>query len=241
MNLIEKNNNQMVFDADIEESLANAIRRSVNEIPILAIDEVEIIKNDSALYDETIAHRLGLIPLKMERGFNEKTEVKLKLEAKKEGKVYSKELEGGAKVIYEQIPITSLEKGNEISVVALAKTGKGKEHSKFSSGFIHYRKSYNITINKEFEKELKNIFPDLKYKEKGNKIIISDNNKENICDFCEGLCEEKGEKAEIEDNKKLIVYIESFGQITPEEIFKKSIDVLKKELEETSKIIEKSK
>ncbi len=47
--------------------LANALRRSVDEIPVLAINEVDIYKNDSALYDEIIAHRLGLIVLKNQK------------------------------------------------------------------------------------------------------------------------------------------------------------------------------
>ena len=72
MKIINKKNNQMTFSAEIDESLANAIRRYVDQIPILAIDEVEISKNDSPLYDETVAHRIGLIPLKMEKTISEK-------------------------------------------------------------------------------------------------------------------------------------------------------------------------
>ena len=64
MKKIEKSENQIVFSAEMEETLANSIRRYINHIPTLAIDEVEISKNDSALYDETIAHRIGLIPIK---------------------------------------------------------------------------------------------------------------------------------------------------------------------------------
>ena len=67
MKLIEKKDDCVVFQAEIEESLANAIRRSVNHIPILAISHLEVSKNDSALYDEIIAHRMGLIPLKNEK------------------------------------------------------------------------------------------------------------------------------------------------------------------------------
>ena len=44
MRIIEKNENLIAFTADIDESLANSIRRYVSEVPTLAIDEVEIFK-----------------------------------------------------------------------------------------------------------------------------------------------------------------------------------------------------
>ncbi|MBU3906882.1 MAG: DNA-directed RNA polymerase subunit D, partial [Nanoarchaeota archaeon] len=139
MKLIEKKENQIVFTSNIEESLANAIRRYTYEIPILAIDEVEIFKNDSALYDETIAHRLGLIPLKMDGSFDEKTEIKLKLAVKKGGVILSEEIKGQVEPAYKNIPIVSLNTDQELEMIATVKLGKGKEHSKFSPGLVFYR------------------------------------------------------------------------------------------------------
>ena len=79
MEVLENTSEKLVIRAEITESLANAIRRSVLEIPTLAVDEVEIFKNDSALYDEVLAHRIGLIPLKTEKGMSSKTKIDLKL------------------------------------------------------------------------------------------------------------------------------------------------------------------
>ena len=43
----------------------NTLRRMIlEEVPVMAIEEVTFQKNSSALYDEIVAHRLGLIPLK---------------------------------------------------------------------------------------------------------------------------------------------------------------------------------
>ncbi len=145
MNIIEKNDKNIVFRAIMETALANALRRSVMEVPILAIDEAEIYKNDSALYDEVIAHRLGLVPLKMDKSMTDKTEVELKLVKTGHGFVHSGDLKGKAEVVYENMPITLLEEDKEIEIVAVARIGHGINHAKFSPGIANY----NIGENKE--------------------------------------------------------------------------------------------
>lgn len=238
MEIIEKNKDQIVFEAKIEDSLANAIRRYVNHIPVLAVDEVEIIKNDSPLYDETVAHRIGLIPLKTEKA-GKKENMKIKLATDKEGMVYSKDIKGDARPVYENIPITFLNRGQEMEFEAFVKSGIGSEHGKFSPGMMYYRNVAEITLDKEFKDKIKSACKDNEIKDRGNKILVVDNQKKEIADLCENISAEEGKKAEIEFKDDLIITVESFGQMTPEEIFKKSVEELKKDLESVSKKIER--
>jgi DNA-directed RNA polymerase subunit D len=236
MELINKKDNKIVFKEEIDESIANAIRRYLNEIPVLAVDEVEISKNDSPLYDETIAHRIGLIPLKMDKTSKETS---LKLVVKNEGKVYSGDIKGNLKPVYEKIPITSLNKNQELELIAHTKFGKGKEHSKFSPGIMFYRNVLEIKVDKSLYDKIKKIIKN-EIKEKGDKIIIIDDKEKEIVDICEGVCDKEEKKAELEIKKDLIVGVESFGQMDVKEIFKKSIEELKKDLNDFSKKINKA-
>lgn len=237
MKKIEKTESQIIFTAGINETIANSIRRYINQIPVLAVDEVEISKNDSALYDETVAHRIGLIPLKMDTVA--KKSKKLKLDVKKEGMVYSRELKGSPAIVYKNIPITPLNNNQELQLVATVKAGKGSEHSKFSPGLMFYRNVAEIIIDKEFYEEIKKVSLGAEISEKGNKIMIMDNKKREITDVCEGIANKNKKKAEINPTNELIITVESFGQISVEDIFKKSIETLKKDLASVAKEIKK--
>ena len=235
METVSKKENKIVFKADIKESLGNAIRRYLNQISVLAINEVEINKNGSALYDETVAHRMGLIPLKMDKTTSEKTKASLKLASKKEGIVTSGELKGSIEPVYDNIPITFLDKGQEIEVVANVEAGKGVEHIKFSPGMMFYRNVSEIGLEKGFLEDLKKVCPECDIKEKGGKIVVSDDKEKEVADVVEGIANKAGKEAEVEVKPDLIITLESFGQMNIKDIFKKSIDALKGDLAEVSK------
>jgi len=239
MEIIEKKDNKLVFKAEISESLANAIRRYVNEIETLAVDEVEIQNNGSPLYDETVAHRIGLIPLKMEKSYNSKTETYLTLKSTKPGMVLAKEFKGEAEVVYPEIPITLLDDQQELEVKAIAKLGKGKQHAKFSPGAIFYRNTAEITMDKEFADSIKKVYSEIKIKEKGNKISIQDDGANELVDFCSGLADSVGKEVEIIYGNELVMTVESFGQMDTKEIPKKAATLLKDDLEELGKKVEK--
>src|SRR3989338_6024200 len=63
--LLRKQDNKLVFMLkDSDPAYANALRRIIlSELPVLAIKRVTFVKNTSALFDEILALRLGLVPL----------------------------------------------------------------------------------------------------------------------------------------------------------------------------------
>lgn len=233
MEKLNQTKQKLTISAEVQESLANAIRKYLYQVPVFAIDEVEISKNDSPLYDETIAHRVGLIPIKTNKSTKKEHEVELK--AKKEGTVYSGEITGDAEVVYEGIPITLLNKGKSLELKGTVRAGKGKDHSKFSPGLMFYRKECDIKMSKNFLEEIKRICPNTEIEEKGQSIIIHDNGEREVCDVCEGIAEKNGEPAEVTEKNNLIITLESFGQMPVEEMFKQSISELKTDLEAVSK------
>lgn len=242
MKLIDQKNNQITFLTESSESLANAIRRYLNQIPICAVDEIEISRNDSPLYDEIIAHRIGLIPLKMSKAPSEKKPFTLKLDAKKEGVVYSKELSGDIKVVYDNIPITPLSKNQELKLTATTKIGRGNEHAKFSAGLMFYRNFSEIKIDKNCPHEIIYSCPQKILKKENGEVVVEDIYKCNISEICMDFLEEQGKDwVKITPTDNLIVTLESFGQLEVKEVFSKAIEQLQKDLDSVSKNLAKSK
>ena len=248
MKILQKDKEKIVFSDEIDESLANAVRRSVNEIPVLAIDEVEISRNDSALYDEILAHRIGLIPLKTEKDMNfqedctcegkgcAKCSVQLKIATKGPGVVYSSEIKGKAEVVYDKIPIVLLRDEQELELVAFAKLGRGKEHAKYSPGLVYYRNLADIEIkNCDGCKECIEACP-LGLLKGEKKIEVQDIWKCDMCEACVEACKRSGKGSiKVKPTKEIIFFIESFGQIEAKEILSQAIEVLNTNLKLVAK------
>jgi len=238
--IISRDDKKISFVTGISETLANTIRRTALEIPILAIDEVEIYKNDSALYDEVLAHRLGLIPLVTQKSIGEKESFDLKIQAKGPLTVLSKDLKGNAEVAYEKIPIVILDKDQEIELVARARLGKGIEHSKYSPGLVYYRNLAKVEVNKECDgcKECVEACPQKIIEVEKGKAEVKDIYKCDLCEACVEACKQHNKHAiKIEKSPELIFFIESWGQIKPQEILSRAVSQLNSNLNELSKTI----
>ena len=66
--IISEADDELVFDVSgIDASVANALRRiMLSEVPTMAIEQVYIQMNSSIIHDEVLAHRLGLVPIKVD-------------------------------------------------------------------------------------------------------------------------------------------------------------------------------
>jgi len=237
---------------------ANALRRSIYEIPVLAIDEVEISKNDSVLYDEMIAHRLGLIPLKADKKtFSEKEDCSCKgkgcnkctaslvLKAKGPCTVYAGDLKSKVvDAVFPEMPIVTLQEGQELEIVAGAKLGKAKEHVKWSPGLIWFRGYPKIEISKECEscKLCADVCPK-KVFDFDKKIIIKNLAECDLCEACVDECKRQGKNPiKVSGSEEdFIFYVESFGQISPKEMILEALDVIEKNMNTLGKEVNKIK
>ncbi len=259
--LIEKSKekDKILFSLkDASPAFANMLRRyMIEEVPVMSIEDVELRKNSSVLYDEVIAHRLGLVPLKTDlKSYNLPSKckcggkgcasctLKLVLRAKGPGVVYSSEIktkDPKVKPVYQKIPITKLLKGQLLEVEATAMLGKGKEHVKWSAGHVYYRYKPAIEMHGEPENaaQLAAQYPHI-FEMKSNKLSVV---KENVMKY--DLLEDfesmtKGKVKQVEHNDEFIFTVESYGQIDAVEMVTEALTAFEEHLEEFSEKIKKA-
>jgi DNA-directed RNA polymerase subunit D len=138
----------------ISIEMVNALRRiMLSWIPCMAVDEVIILKNDSPLYDDILAHRIGLIPLTTDLevynlpedcecgGFGcPQCQVSLTLEITNDSKdnlvIYSGDLESNDPKIIPvdpNIPIAKIGKDSSLIFEAYAVLGRARDHVKWQA------------------------------------------------------------------------------------------------------------
>ncbi len=225
-------------------SYSNTIRRMImNRVPTMAIEEVSIKKNDSVLYDEIIAHRLGLVPLKTDlksyvlpeqckcKGEGcARCQLKLTLSTKATGIVSAGKIKSqDPKVIpvYENMPIVKLLEGQQLQLEATAVLGIGEDHAKFSPGTSYHKYAPEIIISSKGEDKLDvaEICPKSIFEVKNKKLsIVKDNvNDCHLCNACSDLS--NGAVTALPNKDQIISHVESFGQISPKEMVTRATEV----------------
>ncbi len=251
VSLIEKNKDKSYLDVEIKDcapAFANAIRRYIMEkVPTMAIEDVELRKNSSILYDEMVAHRLGLVVLKTDlKSYNlpneckcegagcAKCQLKFTLTAKGPGVVTASKLktqDPNVRPVYDETPIAKLLKNQQLQLEATAQLGRGETHVKWSPGIVTYRYKPAIQINNNSAKlsSFREKYPSQIF-DKSGKIDAEKIIDLGFVDACEGICDDI---VKIEYNEKvMIMRIESFGQLTPKQIVIRATEILDNDLNE---------
>jgi len=245
----------------ISIEMVNALRRiMLTEIPVMAIDEVIILKNDSPLYDEIIAHRLGLIPLKTDLetyklpqdcecgGFGcPLCQVSLTCEITNTTNapldIYSGNLNSNDPKIIPvnpNIPIVKIDKNDKVIVEAYAILGRAKDHAKWQAvSNVAFRYYPLIEFN---ENELKDpdenalivkICPEELYQLTSKKSLKLKENYWKTCTLCKAC--ESNSKGKIKVFPKEDTYIfslESDGVLSFKDLIKKTFEIFNGKIEE---------
>jgi len=252
--LIQSEGNKLRFVArNIGPAFANALRRvMIAETPVMAIDDVVVVENSSVMYDEILAHRLGLIPLttepnayilpeecdcKSDLGCS-KCRASFTLEAEADDQtrtVYSGELKPQdplIKPVSDNIPIVKLGPGQKVRLEAYAKLGRGSEHSKWQPTTVcAYKYVPKVTLDQKKCDECEECVkycPKGVYVREGSKTSVKNEMNCTLCRECVRHCPSDGKPITIDwDADSFIFTIESTNSLRPTEIVLEALRVLK--------------
>jgi DNA-directed RNA polymerase subunit D len=132
----------------VDTSLVNSLRRAmIADVPKLAFEEITVYDNTSALFDEMVSHRLGLVPVPTDLNllnFREQCVCKgegcpnctviYTLSKEGPGTVYSGDLQPADRkweIKDKRIPIIKLLSGQRVMLEASAVLGTSKQHAKW--------------------------------------------------------------------------------------------------------------
>lgn len=153
--ILDKSDRMIKFVVeDIDASLANAIRRiAMNEVPVMAIEFVDFTENSSGLFDEVLAHRIGLIPLAFpDKKYNMRKDCKCTKGCSNCQVAFSLEKIGPCVVkasdlvsddddvrpVDPDIPIVELLEDQKLKAVCIAQLNIGQEHAKWQAAVVGY-------------------------------------------------------------------------------------------------------
>ncbi|OGI12611.1 DNA-directed RNA polymerase subunit D [Candidatus Micrarchaeota archaeon RBG_16_36_9] len=254
--ILEKTDKEIKFLLeDSNPQFANALRRIMTvEVPILAIDSVDFSVNESVLYNEVIAHRMGLIPLVFDpKDFHFKDEhedgktdsgceVIFAINKKGPAMVYSKDMKSSnpdVKPLYDNIPIVELFENQKLKLEASASLGLGLKHARYQAAVAFYKYYPIVKVSGKIAnpEEIVKACPKNAIKISDNKVSVDPD-----CDLCTECLNHVKPEGSIElsgDNTKFIFNAETISGLKPEEIILIAIDILKEKVKNLGKEINK--
>lgn len=248
--IVDRSNGEIKFLVEgVQPPFTNELRRVMTgEIPTMAIEWVDFVKNDSALNDEIVANRLGQVPLKFDKkAYNiskdckcegkgcSLCQVKLTVKKKGPGMVYAGDLKSKAKdvvPVFDKIPIVELFEDQDIEFEAIATLGLGKEHSKWEGAVVGYTNLFEAKSRASEMKLCENHSYHIK-DVKGIKVEPSQ------CELCMHLNEDSDRFKPIDDN--FLFTVETASGLGTEDIVVSSAEILEEKIKEFDKAVKKLK
>ncbi|MDD4250718.1 MAG: DNA-directed RNA polymerase subunit D [Candidatus ainarchaeum sp.] len=226
-------------------AMMNSLRRTImSDVPCLAIDEVTFYENDSPLFDEMLANRLGLLPIKTDlKSYKEGESVKLILEKEGPGIVTSKDIkctDPKIEIIDQKIYLTRLGNEKRIKMEMSAIMKNGSQHVKHQPAIISYNE-LPIIDNTKTHSDVTALMKELpigSVELKAGKLFLLDPYNIKFHDQPINILEKYGINVNYSENE-FILTIETTGQLTKEEIINSAVSVMDKKLEELLKEVKK--
>ena len=130
---------------DATDAEANTLRRvMMSKVPTLAIKELEVSKNDSGLFDEVLANRLGQVPFTIPENVDEEDEVSIAVQREGPVDVVADDIQTGndeAEPVNPDAVLVTLKEDQELEFEGTAVLGYGKDHAKHQGGTVGYEKT----------------------------------------------------------------------------------------------------
>lgn len=234
----EKNNVTKFLVKGTNAAFINSLRRAVMEdTPTLAIEDVTIHENSSALVDEFLAHRLALLPVKTDlKTYKKGDKVKFVLDKEGPATVYSKDMkctDPKIEISSKKIPLTKLKKDQRIKLEAVALMGTGKEHAKWQPAIISYNQLPVISNEKECDlcKECAEACSKKLLEVKARKIVLTEETLCDLCGECRDACKKNALKLEY-SNSEFVLTVEPTQGLSAEEVLEAGVEALKEKVKE---------
>jgi DNA-directed RNA polymerase subunit D len=245
--LKEENGTSKYVVKGASPAFINAVRRSMMlHMPCLAIEDVSIYENDSVMFDEFLAHRLGMLPIKMDsKGYKLKDKVKMVLEKEGPCTVYSKDIKSTdpkIEVTDKNIPITKLSKGQKLKLEMQAVVLSGKEHAKWQPAVVGYREMPSLDVSKECNEcgDCVKICPVNILEIKSRKVAMTKQEECSLCGACVDTCKKEALKLQF-DGSTFVFIIEPITGMNAKEVVGGAVKALLEKSKEYSKALQKIK
>ena len=240
---------------------ANSLRRAmIGEVPTLAIEYVKIYDNTSALFDEMLSHRLGLIPIRSDgialvpssrctcegKGCPA-CSVIFTMSVEGPGMVYSRDLISQDPLIVPAdplIPIVKLVKDQKVVLEARAVVSSGREHAKWQPTTACGYKLYPlITVSSQCDGcgQCVDQCPRNILEIRDGKVAVREGKLEDcsLCGLCERACVNTGIGDQpgivvTTDESRFIFVVEGDGSLPLRQVIGQALEYIRTQSDELS-------